>query len=50
MDTLVRYDFDRDGYIIPDDVRLVLSHVPIEKCVEGNVAKEGNFTQLGGGR
>ena len=45
-----RYDFDRDGYIIQEDVRLVLSHVPIENSVAGHVAKEGAFTQMGGGR
>ena len=44
-----RYDFDRDGYIIPEDVRLILSHVPIENSVIGNVAREGTFTQMGGG-
>jgi len=30
-------------------VRLVLSHVPIENNVIGHVAKEGVFTQDGGG-
>ena len=45
-----RYDFDRDGYIIQEDVRLILSHVPIENTVGGHVAKEGVFTQTGGGR
>ena len=44
-----RYDFDRDSYIVPEDVRLILSHVPIENSVEGHVAKEGAFTQMGGG-
>lgn len=43
------YDFDRDGYIIPEDVRLILSHVPIENNVVGHVAREGAFTQTGGG-
>lgn len=46
---LPRYDFDRDGYIIPEDVRLILSHVPIENSIVGNLAKEGAFTQMGGG-
>jgi Ca2+-binding EF-hand superfamily protein len=27
------YDFDRDGTITKEDVRLILSHVPIEKTV-----------------
>lgn len=43
------YDFDRDGYIIQEDVRLILSHVPTETTIAGNVAKEGIFTQHGGG-
>ena len=45
-----RYDIDRDGYVIQEDVRLILSHVPIENSVAGNVAREGIFTQMGGGR
>ena len=45
-----RYDFDRDGYIIQEDVRLILSHVPIENNVVGHVAQEGIFTTTGGGR
>ena len=24
------YDFDQDGYITPDDVRLIISHMPLE--------------------
>jgi hypothetical protein len=48
--TFFRYDFDRDGYIIQEDVRLVLSHVPIENKVVGHVAQEGVFTSTGGGR
>jgi len=47
--TFDMYDFDRDGYIIQEDVRLILSHVPIENSVSGHVAKEGIFTQEGGG-
>lgn len=43
------YDFDRDGYLTPEDVRLILSHVPIENSVSGHVAKEGAFTMMGGG-
>jgi len=27
------YDFDRDGSITKEDVRLILSHVPIEKTI-----------------
>ena len=41
---LVRYDFDRDGYVIQEDVRLILSHIPIDNSVTGHLAKEGIFT------
>jgi Ca2+-binding EF-hand superfamily protein len=37
-----RYDFDKDGYIRKEDVRLILSHVPIDKTNIG--ASEGRFT------
>ena len=30
-----RYDFDRDGYITKEDVRLILSHIPIVNTVTG---------------
>jgi len=45
-----RYDFDKDGYIIKEDVRLVMSHIPIENTVGGAVIGEGKFTQTGGGK
>lgn len=32
------YDFDKDGYIISEDVRLILSHIPITNTLVGNVA------------
>ena len=44
-----RYDFDKDGFIIKDDVKMILSHVPITNTVTGHVAEEGAFTQEGGG-
>lgn len=44
-----RYDFDKDGYIIKEDVRLILSHIPITNTVAGKIAEEGAFTQEGGG-
>lgn len=31
-----RYDFDRDGYITKEDVRLILSHIPIVNTLKGN--------------
>lgn len=43
------YDFDRDGYITREDVRLILSHIPICNTVTGKVVSEGAFTQDGGG-
>jgi hypothetical protein len=45
-----RYDFDRDGYINKEDVRLVLSHIPIEKTILTNTQAEGRFTTEGGGK
>ena len=36
-----RYDFDRDGYVVQEDVRLILSHIPIDNSIAGSVAKEG---------
>ena len=48
-DIVFRYDFDFDGFIEQGDVRIVLSHVPTEKTVEGTVAAEGTFTMGGGG-
>ena len=31
--TFDMYDFDKDGYILKEDVRLILSHIPIENTV-----------------
>ena len=33
--TNFRYDFDRDGYVRKEDVRLILSYIPIEKTITG---------------
>lgn len=43
------YDFDKDGFIEKEDVRIILSHIPVNNCVSGSVAEEGSFTQEGGG-
>lgn len=43
------YDFDKDGFIIKEDVKLILSHIPMTNSVAGKVAEEGAFTQEGGG-
>ena len=44
------YDFDRDGYITKEDVRIILSYIPIlrDKDVDER-DKEGSFSQDGGG-
>jgi Ca2+-binding EF-hand superfamily protein len=47
---LCRYDFDKDGYIKKEDVRLVLSHIPIEDSIMNKVRSEGAFTQKGEGK
>ena len=47
--TFEMYDFDMDGYITQEDVRLVLSHIPIMNTASGKGVKEGKFTQEGGG-
>lgn len=44
------YDFDKDGYITKEDVRIILSYVPVlrdENAEERE--KEGTFSQGGGG-
>jgi len=38
------YDFDKDGFIIKEDVKLILSHIPMTNSVAGSVAEEGAFT------
>ncbi len=43
------YDFDRDGYITKEDVRLILSHIPIVNTIKTKTSQEGTFTQEGGG-
>lgn len=45
-----RYDFDRDGYITKEDVRLILSHIPIVNTVTNKTVGEGAFTKEGGGK
>jgi Ca2+-binding EF-hand superfamily protein len=44
------YDFDRDGYITPEDVRIILSYVPILNSKDVKTGpKEGVITSHGGG-
>jgi hypothetical protein len=49
LTNLGRYDFDSDGWITSEDVRLILSHVPIVNTKTGSGIKEGSFTTEGGG-
>jgi Ca2+-binding EF-hand superfamily protein len=49
-DIWFRYDFDRDGYITKEDVRLILSHIPIVNTVNNKTDAEGTFTKEGGGK
>lgn len=43
------YDFDKDGFVIKEDVRLILSHIPIEQSLDVKQDGEGKFTSSGGG-
>jgi Ca2+-binding EF-hand superfamily protein len=43
------YDFDCDGYIDKEDVRLVMSHIPVDSAVKKEMEGEGRFTQENGG-
>jgi Ca2+-binding EF-hand superfamily protein len=45
-------DFDGDGMITPEDIRLVLSHVPLAQILQDKHSdknKEGQYTASGGG-
>lgn len=50
MDDLCSYDFDRDGYVTKEDVRLILSHIPIVNTAAGSTAREGSFSSQGAGK
>lgn len=46
------YDFDGDGLISQEDIRTLLSHVPLSEILAGKKdegRKEGAFTKSGGG-
>jgi Ca2+-binding EF-hand superfamily protein len=43
------YDFDKDGYITKEDVRIILSYIPILKDKATGGSKEGIYNQEGGG-
>lgn len=38
------YDFDKDGFISKEDIRLILSHIPMEVFGKTKVEGEGKFT------
>ena len=43
------YDFDRDGQITKEDVRIILSYIPALRDKDKKKEKEGVFSQEGGG-
>jgi len=46
-------DFDKDGIVTREDIRIVLSHIPLAQILQESAAgihKEGQFTASGGGR
>ena len=46
------YDFDDDGVISREDIRILLSYVPLAEILsdkKDNARKEGTFTKGGGG-
>lgn len=46
------YDFDNDGYISREEIRTLLSYVPLKEILskqKNEESKEGVFTKSGGG-
>ena len=43
------YDFDGNGLISKEDIRTMLSYVPLSTIADNSSMKEGLFTQHGGG-
>jgi len=43
------YDFDKDSFITKEDIRLILSHIPVDNAITGVSVSEGSFTTEGGG-
>lgn len=43
------YDFNKDGFITKEDVRIILSYIPMLKDDSSKAEKEGVFSQEGGG-
>lgn len=45
-------DFDNDGFISSEDIRIVLSHIPLAQILQDtqhDKKKEGQYTASGGG-
>ncbi len=44
-------DFDKDGQVTREDIRVVLSHVPLAQILQDNAStpREGQYTASGGG-
>jgi Ca2+-binding EF-hand superfamily protein len=38
------YDFDNDGYIDKEDVRLVMSHIPVDNSIKDEISAEGKYS------
>lgn len=47
--TFDMYDFDKDSFVSKEDIRLVLSHIPVENSIMGTSVSEGTYTSEGGG-
>ena len=43
------YDFDGDGSISKEDIRTMMSYVPLSTIADNDGIKEGFFTRNGGG-
>lgn len=46
------FDFDEDGLISKEDIRIILSHIPMSVILESikiKQKKEGEYTKNGGG-
>ena len=43
------YDFDGDGYIDKEDVRLIMTHIPVDNTIQESINTEGKYTSECGG-
>jgi Ca2+-binding EF-hand superfamily protein len=42
------YDFDSDGYIDKEDVRLIMTHIPVDNTIQENLLQEGKYSSESG--